>query len=122
MKKALSIMMAAGMAATMLAGCGGTAASSEAASTATSSASSTVTTAAESIVTEPTKMSFVFADGDDAFKTTVNKVVDDFNTLYPDVTIVVEPGDGGSYSEFLKTKDSVGDRNERRIPGSQILQ
>ena len=28
---------------------------------------------------------------------------------YPDITVTIEPGNGGAYSEFLKTKDSVGE-------------
>lgn len=107
MKKALSVLMAAGMTAAMLAGCGGTAPSSE--STASTESSTAEAAAAESIVTEPTEMTFVFADGDDAFKTQMNKIVDGFNEKYPDITITIQPGDGGSYSEFLKTKDSVGE-------------
>lgn len=110
MKKALSVLMAAGMAATMLAGCGGTAPSSSASTESTESTTSTSEAAStESIVTEPTEMTFVFADGDDAFKTQMNKIVDSFNEKYPDITITIQPGDGGSYSEFLKTKDSVGE-------------
>ena len=65
--------------------------------------------AAESVVSAPTELSFVFADGDDNFKTEMNKIVDNFNAANPDITITIEPGDGGSYSEFLKTKDSVGE-------------
>ena len=111
MKKALSAAMAAGMTAVMLAGCGSSA-SSAAESTApaesTSSAASTEA-AAESVVSAPTALSFVFADGDDNFKTEMNKIVDNFNAANPDITITIEPGDGGSYSEFLKTKDSVGE-------------
>ena len=111
MKKALSAAMAAGMTAVMLAGCGSSA-SSAAESTApaesTSSAASTEA-AAESVVSAPTALSFVFADGDDNFKTEMNKIVDNFNAANPDITITIEPGDGGSYSELLKTKDSVGE-------------
>lgn len=108
MKKALSVLLAAGMAATMLVGCGGTATST---SESTESAASSTAEAAstESIVSKPTEMTLIFADGDDAFKTQVNKIVDGFNEKYPDVTITIQPGDGGSYSEFLKTKDSVGE-------------
>lgn len=111
MKKALSAAMAAGMTAVMLAGCGSSApsaAESTAPAESTSTAASTEA-AAESIVSAPTALSFVFADGDDTFKTQMNKIVDDFNAANPDITITIEPGDGGSYSEFLKTKDSVGE-------------
>ena len=111
MKKALSAAMAAGMAAVMLAGCGSSA-SSAAESTApaeSTSAAASTEAAAESVVSAPTALSFVFADGDDNFKTEMNKIVDNFNAANPDITITIEPGDGGSYSEFLKTKDSVGE-------------
>lgn len=111
MKKALSAAMAAGMTAVMLAGCGSSApsaAESTAPAESTSTAASTEA-AAESVVSAPTALSFVFADGDDTFKTQMNKIVDDFNAANPDITITIEPGDGGSYSEFLKTKDSVGE-------------
>lgn len=67
------------------------------------------TTEAESVVTEPTKITFIFADGDEGFKQTMNTLVGEFNDKYPDITIEVQPGNGGSYSEFLKTKDSVGE-------------
>ena len=113
MKKALSAAMAAGMAAVMLAGCGSSA-SSAAESTApaestSTAASSEAAASTDSVVSAPTELSFVFADGDDTFKTQMNKIVDDFNAANPDITITIEPGDGGSYSEFLKTKDSVGE-------------
>lgn len=111
MKKALSAAMAAGMTAVMLAGCGSSA-SSAAESTAPAESTSTAASteaAAESVVSAPTALSFVFADGDDNFKTEMNKIVDNFNAANPDITITIEPGDGGSYSEFLKTKDSVGE-------------
>ena len=110
MKKALSAAMAAGMTAVMLAGCGSSA-SSAAESTAPAESTSAASTeaAAESVVSAPTALSFVFADGDDNFKTEMNKIVDNFNAANPDITITIEPGDGGSYSEFLKTKDSVGE-------------
>ena len=111
MKKALSAAMAAGMTAVMLTGCGSSA-SSAAESTApaeSTSAAASTEAAAESVVSAPTALSFVFADGDDNFKTEMNKIVDNFNAANPDITITIEPGDGGSYSEFLKTKDSVGE-------------
>lgn len=39
----------------------------------------------------------------------MNSVVEKFNAAYPDITVTIEPGNGGAYSEFLKTKDSVGE-------------
>ena len=111
MKKALSAAMAAGMTAVMLAGCGSSASSAAESTAPAESISATASTeaAAESVVSAPTALSFVFADGDDNFKTEMNKIVDNFNAANPDITITIEPGDGGSYSEFLKTKDSVGE-------------
>ena len=82
MKKALSAAMAAGMTAVMLAGCGSSA-SSAAESTApaeSTSAAASTEAAAESVVSAPTALSFVFADGDDNFKTEMNKIVDNFAT------------------------------------------
>jgi raffinose/stachyose/melibiose transport system substrate-binding protein len=62
-----------------------------------------------SAAAEPVKLTFIFADGDEAFKSSMNKVVADFNAANPDIAITIQPGDGGAYSEFLKTKDSVGE-------------
>ncbi len=133
-KKALAALLSASMVMATLAGCGSTSteapaespaadtgAQSEAASEAagTQAAESTAAdtastdTAAEgeaaSVVTEPTELTLIFADGDEGFKQVVNDVVEKFNAAYPDITITIEPGNGGAYSEFLKTKDSVGE-------------
>ncbi len=62
-----------------------------------------------SIVTEPTQLTFIFADGDEGAKIVMNDVVNKFNEAYPEVTVTIEPGNGGAYSELLKTKDSVGE-------------
>ncbi|WP_310604172.1 ABC transporter substrate-binding protein [Anaerosporobacter sp.] len=64
---------------------------------------------AESIVTEPTTLTYIFADGDEGAKESMNEIVDRFNKKYPDITVRIEPGNGGAYTEFLKTKDSVGE-------------
>lgn len=66
-------------------------------------------TSGESIVTEPTELTFIFADGDEGMKAAMNEIVNSFNETYPDITITIEPGNGGAYSEFLMTKDSVGE-------------
>lgn len=133
-KKALAALLSASMVMATLAGCGSTSteapaespaadtgAQSEAASeaagtqTAESTAADTASTdtAAEgeaaSIVTEPTELTFIFADGDEGAKEVMNAVVEKFNETYPDITVTIEPGNGGAYSEFLKTKDSVGE-------------
>jgi len=65
--------------------------------------------AEESPVSGPTEMTFIFADGDTTFKAYMNDIVARFNETYEDITITIEPGDGGAYSDFLKTKDAVGE-------------
>lgn len=65
--------------------------------------------AAGAIVTEPTELTYIFADGDEGAKASMNAIVDKFNETYPDITVTIEPGNGGAYSEFIKTKDSVGE-------------
>lgn len=114
MKKTLSLLLAGGMMVSMLSACSSassTASTASSASTAGDSASSAAVSseASDSIVTEPVSMTLAFADGDETFRSQVNRIVDDFNAAYPDITITVTPGDGGSYDEFLKTKDGVGE-------------
>lgn len=109
MKKALSLLLALCMMAVLLAGCGGGASSAPTAPGSTPDAGAAGAPAGDDIVSEPTQMTFIFADGDDTFKTMVNRAVDDFNAAHPNVTITIEPGDGGSYSEFLITKENVGE-------------
>lgn len=88
MKKILAMLGTAAIAASMLAG---------------------MSVNAESIVTEPTELTFIFADGDEGAKSSMNEIVNRFNEAYPDITVTIEPGNGGAYSEFIKTKDSVGE-------------
>lgn len=88
MKKRLAMLGAAAMAVSMLAG---------------------MSVNAESVVTEPTELTFIFADGDEGAKASMNEIVNRFNEAYPDITVTIEPGNGGAYSEFIKTKDSVGE-------------
>ena len=115
MKKLLSLLLALVLALGLLSGCGGgdsgSSGDSNSAGSAGSSSGDTSggNASGSGIVTAPTQMTFIFADGDDTFKTMVNKAVDEFNAANPDVTITVEPGDGGSYSEFLITKENVGE-------------
>lgn len=59
--------------------------------------------------TEPTELTYIFADGDEGAKVSMNEIVEKFNETYPDITVTIEPGNGGAYSEFIKTKDSVGE-------------
>lgn len=114
MKKILAMMLCTCMAVSMFAACGGSNAqpqSQAAPAPAPSAAPSdnAGTQPADSVVSAPTELTFIFADGDEAFKTSINRAVDGFNQANPDVTIKIQPGDGGAYSEFLKTKDSVGE-------------
>lgn len=65
--------------------------------------------AADAIVSAPTEFTYIFADGDEGAKESMNEIVNRFNEKYPDITVTIEPGNGGAYSEFIKTKDSVGE-------------
>lgn len=126
MKRRLAAgLLVSAMTITTLAGCGGgsqdsgtTAAPVETTAAATTAAAGgSETTAAESsaeaggdsIVSGPTELTFIFADGDEGAKASMNEIVNKFNEAYPDITVTIEPGNGGAYSEFLKTKDSVGE-------------
>lgn len=125
MKRRLAAgLLVSAMTITTLAGCGGgsqdsgtTAAPAETTAAATTAAAGgSETTAAgsaeaggDSIVSGPTELTFIFADGDEGAKASMNEIVNRFNEAYPDITVTIEPGNGGAYSEFLKTKDSVGE-------------
>jgi raffinose/stachyose/melibiose transport system substrate-binding protein len=115
MKKKLSApIMSVLLATALLIGCGSKEASQPAADTkvevsAATALSENTDTEATSIVTEPTQLTFIFADGDEGAKIVMNDVVNKFNAAYPDITVTIEPGNGGAYSELLKTKDSVGE-------------
>lgn len=118
-KKVLASLLSTAMALTMLTGCGNTAAEAPAeAPAAESKAEEKEEPAApaaseevsqDAIVTAPTDLTFIFADGDEGMKAAMNEIVNRFNETYPDITVTIEPGNGGAYSEFLKTKDSVGE-------------
>lgn len=124
-RRMLAGLLVSAMTMTTLAGCGGgsqdsgtTAAPAETtAAAATAAAGGSETTTAEtsaeaggeSIVSGPTELTFIFADGDEGAKASMNEIVNRFNEAYPDITVTIEPGNGGAYSEFLKTKDSVGE-------------
>ena len=110
-KRALVMLLSVVTAMSMLAGCGGTQNQEEKKADEGSSAKEDAGAEAsgESIVTEPTELTFVFADGDEGAKEVMNNTVEKFNETYPDITVTIEPGNGGAYSEFLKTKDSVGE-------------
>jgi raffinose/stachyose/melibiose transport system substrate-binding protein len=121
-KKVIATLVSMAMASTMLFGCGSSSQSSSSDESTTKSEETTADTTANvaetteaepettaSIVTEPTELTFIFADGDEGAKQVMNDIVNKFNETYPDITVTIEPGNGGAYSEFLKTKDSVGE-------------
>ena len=60
-------------------------------------------------VSAATELTYIFADGDEGAKSSMQTIVHDFNAAYPDYAVRIEPGNGGAYSEFMKTKDSVGE-------------
>lgn len=122
MKKALSVLMCACMVIAAFTACNDSGsqstndseASIEVSSQVSSSQDSSLVSEVEvsevdSIVSAPTELTFIFADGDEGAKEAINNIVDNFNATYSDITINIQPGDGGAYSEFLKTKDSVGE-------------
>lgn len=80
--------------------------------TATSTQSTTEEAKTEEVKEEPvvtTEMTLVFADGDAKAKESIYAIVDGFNASQEAYKITIEPGVGGAYDEFLKTKDSVGE-------------
>ena len=109
-KKVLAMVLSAVTVMSMLAGCGGTQDKGEKKEDKENSAKTeeVATSSENSVVTEPTELTFIFADGDEGAKEVMNNVVQKFNETYPDITVTIEPGNGGAYSEFLRTKDSVG--------------
>ncbi|MFT4106624.1 MAG: extracellular solute-binding protein [Lacrimispora sp.] len=115
-RRTSTAVISASLAVMMLAGCGqgsnnaATSAPAAGNTTTESSAGGNETSAAKgSVVTEPTKLTYIFADGDEGAKASMNEIVNRFNSAHPDITVTIEPGNGGAYSEFLKTKDSVGE-------------
>lgn len=56
-----------------------------------------------------TQVTFVFADGDAGAKRSINEIVNRFNAAHDDMRVVIQPGNGGNYSEFVRTRDSVGE-------------
>lgn len=124
-KKLLAVLLTGTMLAATLSGCGGNADSAPAesgaaeeapADTQTESADAQeqdgtkdVAESTDSIVSAPTELTYIFADGDEGGKAYMNELVKKFNETYPDITVTIELGNGGAYSEFIKTKDSVGE-------------
>ena len=100
------------MAGTLLAGCGskdssggasqapaaGTEAKTEAAKTEAAKTESDTAAAGTdaSVVTEPTELIFIFADGDEGAKASMNEIVNRFNETYQDITVKIQPGNGGA--------------------------
>lgn len=113
-KRLLATALCTAMVGTMLAGCGNsqtetTAAGTEAVKATEATTGGTEGESSNAIVTEPTELTYIFADGDEGAKASMNEIVKRFNETYPDITVKIEPGNGGAYSEFLKTKESVGE-------------
>ena len=130
-KKLLAVILSSAMMAATLAGCGGNADSAPAdnaaqtntedgaaddaavdnaeAPAAEDGAAEEGAASGDSIVSAPTELTYIFADGDEGAKASMNEIVNKFNETYPDITVTIEPGNGGAYSEFIKTKDSVGE-------------
>ncbi len=115
-KKVLATLLSTALMASMLAGCGSqepVSGSENTSANGTEESAAEVNDAteeaADAIVTAPTELTFIFADGDEGMKASMNEIVNRFNEAYPDITVTIEPGNGGAYSELLKTKDSVGE-------------
>jgi raffinose/stachyose/melibiose transport system substrate-binding protein len=114
-KKLLASILLTSLVGTILSGCqgaGSTDKTGESTSAVQSEAKTDTEKTAEtkaSIVTAPTELTFIFADGDEGAKASMNEIVNRFNQTYPDITVKIQPGNGGAYSEFLKTKESVGE-------------
>ena len=124
-KKLLAVLLTGTMLAAALSGCGGNADSTPADDGAANEEPAQAQTddagaedaqeqggaaeSTDSIVSAPTELTYIFADGDEGAKASMNEIVNRFNAAYPDITVTIEPGNGGAYSEFIKTKDSVGE-------------
>lgn len=102
--KVTAAVLCAALTATMFSACG-TSSSSSSSSEAASSSSD----ASSSIVTEKTDLTYIYPDGDEGAKAINTSLVKKFNEENPDITVTIQPGNGGSYSEFLKTKQGVGE-------------
>lgn len=100
-RRVVAAMLIVSMTATMLMGCGG--------DTKEEQADSKGSVSEDSIVTEPTELTFIFADGDENAKEAKTEIVNRFNEQYEDITITIKPGNGDTYSEILKTQDSIGE-------------
>ena len=45
--------------------------------------------AGDAIVTEPTELTYIFADGDEGAKASMNEIVEKFNETSPEITVTV---------------------------------
>ncbi|MBD8953024.1 MAG: extracellular solute-binding protein, partial [Subdoligranulum sp.] len=103
MKKKVSALLAAGMAASLLVGCGGGAASSSAAPAST--AESTTSAAAPAESTEAGQAAditlWTYPIGKWGDSDSVNELLADFNAQYPDIHVTVE------YLDYTNGDDQV---------------
>lgn len=107
-KKLMALLLSVTVMGTVLAGCGNSTKSSDTGNAIPEkNTDSTVSTGSES--SEPVELNFIFADGDEGAKASMNQIVQDFNDSHDNIKVNIVPGNGGTYSEFLKTKDSVGE-------------
>lgn len=102
-KRVIATMLAVAMTATVFTGCGSSGDEGGESKGADKAVSE------DSIVTEPTELTFIFADGDEGGKEAMTEIVNRFNEQYEDITITIKPGNGDTYSEILKTQDSIGE-------------
>lgn len=102
MKKRIFAALLAGIMALALAGCGGDTAPS---STAASTAASTGSTAASS--DEPVTIRFAWWGGDERTAATL-EVIEQFEELYPHITIEAEYGSSDGYHDKLATQLASG--------------
>ena len=109
-KKLLAILLSSSMMAAALAGCGGntdntpepveTGNGTESEAPADAQADAADNTedtdeaeggaeSADSIVSAPTELTYIFADGDEGAKASMNEIVNKFNDTYPDITVTL---------------------------------
>ncbi|MGB8451455.1 MAG: ABC transporter substrate-binding protein [Anaerocolumna sp.] len=107
-KKLMALLLSVTVMGTILAGCGNSAKSSDTGNMKTEGSTGS-TVSAGGADPELVELNFIFADGDEGAKSSMNQIVQDFNDSHDNIKVNIVPGNGGTYSEFLKTKDSVGE-------------